>query len=253
MEKLELFYTHKVKNNCRYCSHSGANLYLCNKIFVTMTFELLHIFVRAVAVGLSASVTVGPVAILCIQRTLSKSRRSGIASGFGVASADTFLALVSYIFYTILQSQIEQYDHILRICGGLFVVAVGAYIFLQNSAMQIRRNRSGQGSSWQDFASIFGLTLTNFIMVIPYILAFFAAFEIPSFDSSTLRGTLTAVLVIGGFFVGAGAWWTALAFVINMFRRKFKPRHLVVINHIAGALIAVLGCSTIISTFLPNK
>ncbi len=218
-----------------------------------MTFELLHIFMRAVAVGLSASVTVGPVAILCIQRTLSKSRRSGIASGLGVASADTFLALISYIFYSILQSQIEQYDHILRICGGLFVVAVGAYIFLQNPAMQIRRNRSGKSSSWQDFASIFGLTLTNFIMVIPYILAFFAMFEIPSFDSSTALGAFTAVVVISGFFLGATAWWTALAFIINMFRRKFKPRHLITINHIAGALIAVLGCSTIISTFLPVK
>ncbi len=221
-----------------------------------MTFAIIDIFTRAIIVGISASITVGPVAILCIQRTLSKSRRSGIISGLGVASADTFLAFLSYIFYSILQSQIEQYNSLLRVGGGIFVIAVGAYIFLQNPAVQVRRSRSGGSSSWQDFASIFGLTITNFIMVIPYILAFFAVYKIPSFDSSSLSGVLTAVAVIVGFFIGAACWWSGLACLINLFRRKFRPRHLIVINHVAGALIALLGLYTILSTFfhlLPDE
>ncbi len=221
-----------------------------------MTFSIIDIFTRAIIVGISASITVGPVAILCIQRTLSRSRKSGIVSGLGVASADTFLAFISYIFYSILQSSIEQYDSVLRVAGGIFVVGVGAYIFLQNPAMQIRRNRSGKESPWQDFASIFGLTITNFIMVVPYILAFFAVFKIPSFDSSSVSGVMSATAVIAGFFCGAAAWWSALAYLINLFRARFRPRHLIVINHIAGALIALLGVSTILSTFihlLPNE
>lgn len=221
-----------------------------------MTFTFIDTFVRAILVGISASITVGPVAILCIQRTLSKSRRSGIVSGLGVAAADTFLAIISYTFYSILQSQIEQYNSFLRVGGGVFVVAVGAYIFMQNPAMQLRRNRSGKESPWQDFASIFGLTLTNFIMVIPYILAFFALFKIPSFEFSSLEGGLSAVSTISGFLIGASAWWTSLACVISLFRRRFKPRHLLVINRVAGALIALLGFTTILSTFinlLPNE
>ncbi len=214
-----------------------------------MTLAILDIFLRAITVGIAASVTVGPVAILCIQRTLSKSRRSGIVSGLGVAAADTFLALLSFIFYSLLQSSIEQYNSLLRVGGGVFVVAVGAYIFFQNPAVQVRRNRSGKESPWQDFVSIFGLTLTNFIMVIPYILAFFAVFKIPSFDGSSTGGMLTATVVISGFFLGASSWWSGLACVINLFRRKFRPRHLIVINHTAGALIALLGCYTILSTF----
>ncbi len=221
-----------------------------------MGFGLIEIFVRAITVGVAASVTVGPVAILCIQRTLSKGRRSGIVSGLGVAAADSFLAFISYIFYSLLQNQIEQYSFLLRICGGLFVVGVGAYIFMQNPAMQVRRSRSAKESPWRDFASIFGLTLTNFIMVVPYILAFFAVFKIPSFDSSNAQGVVIAVIVISGFLLGAATWWSGLASIINLFRRKFRPRHLIVINHIAGALIAMLGCYTILSTFIniiPNE
>ncbi len=221
-----------------------------------MTLEIVNIFVRATIVGVAASITVGPVAILCIQRTLSKNRRAGIVSGLGVAAADTLLALFSYIFYSILQNQIEQYSFILHIVGGIFVVAVGAYIFMQNPVMQLRRNRSAKSSSWQDFASIFGLTLTNFIMVIPYILAFFAIFKIPSYDSSSHIGSLSAVVVVTGFFLGATSWWSSLAYVIGLFRRKFRPRHLIIINRVAGSLIALLGCSTILSMlihFLPNE
>lgn len=216
-----------------------------------MGFEIIEILFRGICVGIAASITVGPVAVLCIQRTLSKSRRSGIVSGFGVACADTFMAMAAFFFYSMLQTQIEQYNTLLRIIGGIFVVIVGVYIFTQNPVPQIRRNRAGKTSLWQDFVSIFGLTLANFIMVIPYILAFFAVFKISSGDMTGegFSGFIRAVFVIGGFFCGAAGWWTLLAFVINLFRRRFRPRHMLTINHVAGLIIGILGVYTILSTF----
>lgn len=216
-----------------------------------MTFEILGILIRGICVGVAASITVGPVAVLCIQRTLSKSRRSGIVSGFGVACADTFMAMAALFFYSMLQTRIEQYNTLLRVVGGIFVVIVGVYIFTQNPVPQIRRNRAGKSSLWQDFASIFGLTIANFIMVIPYILAFFAVFKISSGDitHTGFGGFMRSVLVIAGFFGGAAAWWTALACILNLFRRRFRPRHMLTINHIAGLVIGVLGIYTILSTF----
>ncbi len=216
-----------------------------------MTLEILELLVRGILVGVAASITVGPVAVLCIQRTLSKSRRSGIVSGVGVACADTLMAMVALFFYSMLQSGIEQYNTLLRVVGGIFVVVVGVYIFTQNPVMQIRRNRAGHTSPWQDFASIFGLTIANFIMVIPYILAFFTVFKIASVDLSEagLGGFMRSVVVIGGFFAGSVTWWTLLACLFNLFRRRFRPRHLLVINHVAGIVIGVLGVYTILSTF----
>ena len=194
-----------------------------------MAFEIVETLFRGICVGVAASITVGPVAVLCIQRTLSKSRRSGIVSGIGVACADTFMAMAALFFYSMLQTQIEQYNTLLRVIGGIFVVIVGVFIFAQNPVPQIRRNRAGKTSLWQDFASIFGLTIANFIMVIPYILAFFAVFKISSGD------------VTGS--------WTLLACVISLFRRRFRPRHMLTINHVAGLIIGILGIYTILSTF----
>ncbi len=216
-----------------------------------MALDILEILIRGVMVGVAASITVGPVAVLCIQRTLSKSRQSGIASGLGVACADALMAMVAMLFYSILQTQIEQYNTLLRVVGGIFVVMVGVYVFMQNPVLQIRRNRAGKSSLWQDFASIFGITLANFIVVIPYILAFMAAFKVSSDTTNhTLDSNLAhSIVVIGGFFLGSVAWWSILAFVLSLFRRRFKPRHMLTINHVAGVIIALLGIYTVLSTF----
>jgi len=209
-------------------------------------YQLLQGF----GVGVAASITVGPVAVLCIQRTLSKNRRSGYASGLGIACADTLMAILAYFFYSMLQNHIETYNQMLRVIGGIFVVIVGAYIFLQNPVPQIRRNRAGKTSLWQDFASIFGLTLANFFMAVPYILAFFAMFKVSSSDhAGDMAGIIQGIFTIIGFFCGSVAWWFLLVIVLSLFRRRFRPRHMLTINHVAGIIISVLGIYTILSTF----
>ncbi len=216
-----------------------------------MTLEILELLVRGIFVGVAASITVGPVAVLCIQRTLSKSRQSGIVSGAGVACADTLMAMAALFFYSILQSSIEQYNTLLRVVGGIFVVVVGGYIFARAPVWQRRRTRAGPAAAGEDVVSVFGLTLANFIMVIPYILAFFAVFKISSVDlsDSGFGGLMRALFVIAGFFGGSLLWWTLLACVLNLFRRRFRPRHMLTINHVAGIVIGVLGVYTILSTF----
>lgn len=207
-------------------------------------------------VGLAASITVGPVAVLCIQRTLSKSRRSGMVSGVGVACADTLMALIAFFFYSMLQAQIEQYSQFLRVVGGVFVVIVGVVIFFQNPVPQIRRNRVGKTSLWQDFVSMFVFTIANFVIVIPYILAFFAMFSVGTVGvKEDVASIVSSALIIAGFFCGALLWWFLLTSLISLFRRKFRPRHMLTINRVAGIVIGLLGVYTIFSTFyniMPN-
>ena len=216
-----------------------------------MIISLIDSLLRGVMVGLASSITVGPVAILCIQRTLSKNRRSGFISGLGVACADTTMAIIAYFFYAMLQSQIEQYSQILTLVGGIFVVVVGVTIFFKNPIPQIRRNRAGNFSMWKDFSSMFGFTIANFVVIIPYLLAFFAMFGVAmNSESHASISLLGSTAVIAGFFGGATLWWFGLTALINLFRRRFRPRHMLTINHIAGIVIGLLGAYTIISTFV---
>ena len=89
------------------------------------------------------------------------------------------------------------------------------------------------------------------MLVIPYILTFFAIFKISGAEmtGNGFNSFVLAAFTIAGFFGGAASWWTLLAFVINLFRRRFRPRHMLTINHVAGLLIGLLGVYTILSTF----
>ena len=214
-----------------------------------MFVDIIEILLRGLCVGVASSITVGPVAVLCIQRTLSKRRRSGLASCVGVACGDTLMAIIAFFFYSMLQAQIEEYSVILQVIGGIFVVIVGVYIFFQNPVPQIRKNRAGRYNLWQDFSSMFVFTLANFVVVIPYILAFFAMFNVGMDGSEDVASLLRSGATIVGFFLGAVLWWILLTLTIDLFRRRFRPRHMLTINHVAGIIIALLGIYTILSTF----
>lgn len=226
-----------------------------------MLLEIIKILFGGFCVGLASSVTVGPVAVLCIQRTLSKGHLSGLLSGLGIACADTLMAILAFSVYALLKSYIDEYSTIIQSCGGVFVVIVGILIFFKNPVPQIRKNRAGKSALWQDFASMFGFTLANFVVIIPYILAFFTMFNIDLVldnpDADTVATTYTYVgrwmnnvLVLGGFLLGATSWWLTLTSLINIFRKGFRPRHMLTINRIAGVVICALGIITLISVII---
>ena len=218
-----------------------------------MLVEILKLLIGGVCVGLASSVTVGPVAVLCIQRTLSKGHLSGIMSGLGVACADTLLAIFAFSVYALIKSYIDEYSTIIQICGGAIVIIIGVFIFFQNPVPQIRKNRAGMRDLWQDFVSMFGVTLANFVVIIPYILAFFTMFNIDismSPDALSMSRLVQNMFVILGFLLGAMTWWLSITSLINIFRKRFRPRHMLTINHVAGIVISVLGLITLLSTII---
>jgi threonine/homoserine/homoserine lactone efflux protein len=211
----------------------------------------VEFLLRGIMTGLVASVSLGPVGVMCIQRTLSKSRLSGLFSGLGAATADTLFATLAWFFIAAISSIIESNMLVLKVVGGVCVAAVGVSYLLKNPVVQIRRNRAGQSNLGQDFASTFALTLTNPAYIL-WLLVIFSAMGINSGDEveMTLSKFDMGALTILGFLSGAVAWWTILTSVVALFRRKFRPRHLLWINRIAGTLITSLGGAAIISAFI---
>lgn len=223
-----------------------------------MLVEILKTLFDGTCVGLASSMTVGPVAVLCIQRTLSKGSLSGIVSGMGVACADTLLAILAFSVYALLKSYIDEYNTLIQLCGGVFVVIVGIIIFFKNPVPQIRKNRAGHIALWHDFASMFGFTLANFVVIIPYILAFFTMFNVELANNteaavasgSNISNIFNNVLIISGFLLGASMWWFALTSIISLFRRGFRPRHILTINRVAGVVISALGVIALVTHFI---
>lgn len=207
-----------------------------------MWFEL---FIKGIIIGLMASIPLGPIGVLCIQRTLSKNHRSGFTSGMGAATADVLFASVALFSLTFVLSFIETHMIYIKAIGGICVVIVGVKIFLTNPVVQIRRNRAGKNSLWQDFISLFFITLANPAFILIFV-ALFATFGI----SREALGIANGVPMIAGVYAGGALWWFMLTFIVNLLRKRFRPRHLLWINRSAGALIVVLGAAAILLMFV---
>ena len=88
---------------------------------------------------------------------------------------------------------------------------------------------------------------------IPYILAFFTMFNIDismAPDALSMSRVVQNMLVILGFMLGAMTWWLSITSLINIFRKRFRPRHMLTINHVAGIVISALGLVTLLSTII---
>ena len=159
----------------------------------------LEVFLKGIVIGLVASIPLGPVGLMCVQRTLSKSHRSGFVSGLGAATADSLFATVALFSLTFVMSFIENNMAVIKVLGGISVVIVGVTIFLKNPVVQIRRNRAGKGQNlWSDYLSIFFITLTN----PAYILIFVALFAaLGNHAEGSIGNGLVVILGVlaGGF------------------------------------------------------
>ena len=51
----------------------------------------------------------------------------------------------------------------------------------------------------------------------------------------------SVVVILLGVFMGTVTWWFTLSTGINVFRKKFRIRQLVMINRVSGAIMGVLG------------
>ena len=67
---------------------------------------ILDLLVKGLIVGVVVSAPLGPVGVLCIQRTLNKGRWYGFVTGLGAALSDIGYAPVSYTHLMYLSGRI---------------------------------------------------------------------------------------------------------------------------------------------------
>ena len=193
-------------------------------------------FLQGVLVGLGASVPLGPVGVLCVQRTLSKGRISGFISGLGAAFADTFFAALAVMGLAYIKGLIKEHESYFTCFGGLLVIYIGLKIYLSNPVKQIRQ-ANFKRHRFEDFISIAALTVSN-PGALFLILGLFA---LVGLNINASAGSFAISTVLWGVFVGAGVWWYSLSTCISKFRNKFRLKQLWLINKISGIVIMTLG------------
>ena len=141
-----------------------------------MMVDLLELFRTGMIIGILVSAPMGPIGMLCIQRTLSEGRWHGFVSGLGAALSDVIYAAVTALSMGLVVNFVEAHQKPLEVFGSLVLGAFGYYIFQANPVKRLRKNSASRLSLVQDFISAFLLTLSNVLIVFLYI-GLFARFS----------------------------------------------------------------------------
>ena len=136
---------------------------------------------------------------------------------------------------------INENRAIVMLVGGIIIALIGIKVYRTNPIKQIKQ-KSSRKRHLEDFVEALIMTITN-PGAIFLILGLFAAVGINSTDNV---GNVSIITTLWGVFLGTATWWYTLTTTINVFRKKFRLKQLMLINRIAGVIIVALG---VISTF----
>jgi len=192
-------------------------------------------------IGFLVAAPVGPVAVLCIQRTLTDGRGVGYFTGLGAAVADTVFGALAIFSVVFVQAFLSDHHNIVRLVGGAILIVMGAWGIFGRKKLR----RSEQAANYpgvthatllQAFAAAFLVTIFNPITIVAFI-SIFAAVGV----SVRTEGLVDSWILITGVFVGALFWWALLVSITAAFRQRFTDRGLRWLNRISGVLIMGFG------------
>ena len=196
-------------------------------------------FIQGIIIGLTLAVPVGPISLLCIQRTIADGRLHGIISGLGVATADSFYAAITVFGLTVISGLIIAQHNLFRFLAGIILILIGIRVFLSVPAGVSAK--SEHETYFKDYLSMVAIAIAN-----PLTLVFFLVI-LPGFGV-VIHGTtfLPAVEFVAGFFFGSTVWWIFLCGSVGSVRSRMSVKNLGLINRVSGLLISCFGAGMLI-------
>lgn len=203
-----------------------------NNIFAEFASPFLLIL-KGLLVGIIASAPMGPVGILCIQRTMQKGRAYGLVTGAGAALSDIIYALMTGFGMSFVMDFIDNKDNLfwLKLLGSVMLFIFGIYMYRTNPRKCLRPTPTSKGTLVHNFTTAFFVTLSNPLIIFLFIALFnMLTFVIPGVWFYQCLGYLSIV-------AGAMLWWMGLTYVINKMRSSFGVRGILRLNRTIGCIV----------------
>jgi len=200
----------------------------------------MSVFIRGLIIGISIAAPVGPIGLLCIKRTLSEGKLSGLVSGMGAASADAIYGIVAGFGITVISSYLVAQQTWFRIIGGIFLCFLGLRTIISKPS-ESEDQAQGKGLV-SNYLSIFFLTLSNPMTILSFA-AIFAGLGLIQEN----RDYCSAMQMVSGVFSGSAFWWIALSQGVGIFRKHINYQWMIWINRVSGIMILCFGVLALFS------
>ena len=206
--------------------------------------DILDFIFKGLLIGIIASAPMGPVGILCIQRTLNKGRWYGFITGIGAAVSDTIYALIVGLGMSFIMGPLQNptYKLILQISGSVLLLLFGLYCFKSNPMKKVHQSGKTKGSIFHNGLTAFLVTFSNPLIIFLFM-ACFAQFAF-------VQPGQTFEMIVGFACIPAGAllWWYGLTWLIDRIRGKFDVNGILIINKVIGSIVSLFSIIMLLGT-----
>jgi threonine/homoserine/homoserine lactone efflux protein len=217
-----------------------------------MTFDvntipnLLDIVFKGMLIGIIASAPMGPVGVLCVQRTLNKGRWYGFITGCGAALSDIIYAGITGLGMGMVVELVSNDTNrfYLQIAGSLMLLAFGIFTYRTDPTRKMRKPGQKKGTLTHNGITAFFVTLSNPLIIFLFM-ALYAQFSFGLQPDKPIELVAGFVSIVGG----ALLWWWGLSWLVDKIRLKFDNNGIRIINRIIGALV-ILGSLIVLMTTL---
>lgn len=206
---------------------------------------ILNILWKGFIIGVIVSAPLGPVGVLCIQRTLNKGRWYGFVTGVGASLSDICYALLTGYGMSFVFDYVNKNIFYLQLLGSIMLLAFGIYTFRSNPVRSIRPTSTNKGTYLHNFITAFFVTLSNPLIIFLFI-GLFARFGFVG-EGVLLFEAVTGYVAIA---VGALTWWFSITYFVNKVRRQFNLRGIWILNRIIGSIVAVVAALGLVFTLM---
>lgn len=193
----------------------------------------IHILLESFVIGLAIAAPVGPIGVLCIQRTLAYGVPHGFVSGMGAATADAAYGMFLALGLVALTEFLVGASDVLAIAGGAFLVYLGVRT-LQTSVRDVSAYDVAQATPGLlvAYTTTLALTLANPLTILAFV-GIFAGI------GDAVDGAMASSwLIVLGIFLGSASWWLTLSAGVGLLRARIRPGWLVWINRLSGVVIS---------------
>ncbi len=197
---------------------------------------IVDILIKGVIIGVVVSAPLGPVGVLCIQRTLNKGRWYGFMTGLGACVSDIFYALITGYGMTFIFDYINKNIFFLQLIGSLMLLGFGIYTFRSNPVQSIRPVSGNKGSYFHNFITALAVTLSNPLIIFLFI-GLFARFAFVQ-PGVILFERVTSYFAIA---LGALIWWFGITYFVNRVKKRFNLRGIWVLNRVIGGIVVLVA------------
>jgi threonine/homoserine/homoserine lactone efflux protein len=207
---------------------------------------MMPLFFKGLLIGFAIAAPVGPIGILCIQRSIHEGFKIGLMTGLGAAFADGVYGVIAGFGLTSISSYLLSHQFWVRLLGGVFLLYLGLKLLFKKPLKKLNTFKK-ERSSLHAFNTTFLLTLTNPTT----IFAFLAVFAGLGIGTVNLFFGDSLILIVGILF-GSAAWWFLLTTsVVYVFHHRLSDEMLQSINKISGIVIFIFGIGSIVTATVP--